>query len=117
MANPTIAMNGTSFAPTSIEVTTDKIGITKRAANGKLYFYFRANKRKWAMEWNSLQESGVGAIRTIGALTTAFTLVDEAGTSHTVIVPPGGYSQELSAERISLANVAYYNVSLQLEEV
>lgn len=117
MANTTISLNGVSFSPTTVEVSFEKIGTTKRAANGKLYFYFRALKRMWNIEWSNLPEGSLSAIRTIGALTSSFTFIDEFGASFTVIVPPGGYSAEMSAERISLANVFYYDVSLQLEEV
>lgn len=117
MANTYITMNSVVFSPTTVEVSFDKIGTTKRAANGKLYFYFRAIKRKWSISWTALPEANLAAIRALGALTSSFTFIDEHGTSYTVVVPPGGYSAELSAERRSLAGVFYYDVSLELEEV
>lgn len=117
MANTYITMNSVTFSPTTVEVSFDKIGTMKRAANGTLYFYFRSIKRKWSIAWTGLPETSLAAIRTLGALTSSFILIDEAGTSYTVIVPPGGYSAELSAERRSLAGVFYYDVSLEVEEV
>jgi hypothetical protein len=117
MANTSISLNGSSFSPTTIETAIEKIGITKRAANGTLYFYFRANKRVWNISWSGLPESLLTGIRTIGLLTASFIMIDEFGSSFTVIIPPGGYTQEMSAERRSLAGTFYYDVSLQVQEV
>jgi hypothetical protein len=117
MANTTISLNGTSFSPTTIETTIQKFGTTKRAANGRLYFYYRGTKRFWTIEWTGLPEASLSAIRAIGILTTSFTFIDEFGVSFTALVPEGGYTHEMAAERRSLAGVFYYDVTLQLEEV
>lgn len=115
--NTYITLNGTNFFPTSIERGLNKVGDFRRAANGTAYYYHRANKNTWTITWNKLRETSLSAITTIGALTASFTFVDEAGTSYTVLVPPGGYSHSLNADSISSGGIFYYDVSLTLEQV
>lgn len=114
--NTLVSLNGSSFTPTSVAVRLLRIGDSRRAANGKLYYYHRANKRAWDLQWTSLPETQLSAIQTIGLLTSTFTFIDEAGSSYTVLVPDGGYSATLAASKASRANFFYYDVALTIEE-
>jgi hypothetical protein len=115
--NTYISLNGTRYYPSSVDVKLDKVGDTHRAANGTLYYYHRANKRSWSLQWKSLIETSISGLRSIGILTAPFTFIDESGTSYTVLVPPGGYSAKLDAGNISHANVFYYDITIELTEV
>lgn len=117
MSNKFIKLNGTNFYPTSIELSINAIGELKRAANGAARYYLRANKRAWAISWTGLPESQLAAIRTIGLLMTTFTFQDEFGATFTVVVTPGGFTQSMSADKISRAGIIYYDVTLNIEEV
>jgi len=115
--NTSISLNGSLFNPTSVSARLIRVGDSRRAANGTLYYYHRSNKLAWDIQWNSLAETNLSAIQTIALLTSSFAFIDEASTSYTVLVPDGGYSAVLSASKASRANFYYYDVTLTIEQV
>lgn len=112
-----IYLNGSPFNPTSVESEEDKIGESKRMADGTLRYYHRAFKSKWTISWTAIRETFVPAIRTISRLTTAFTFVDYDGVSHSVIVLPGSFKTTVSAEKVDGAGVKRYDITLTLDEI
>lgn len=117
MSNQYITINGTSFNPTSIEYSIEKVGESRRMADGTLRYYHRANKYKWTLQWASVRESRVSAIQTVGELTTSTTFIDYEGVSHTVILLPGCFKKTLSADKVASLTARYFDVELVLDEV
>lgn len=115
--NNYIVLNSTNFYPTAITSSLDKIGDLKRAANGTLYYYHRANKRNWELVWTSLPETDLSGIRTIAELTSSFTFTDENNTNYTVLVPSGGFEVTLAADKMRKDGFFYYDVTLRLDQV
>lgn len=116
MAVNPVSMNGTTFYPTSVDLNPMRIRDERRARSGAARIYDWGIKNRWSLEWRGVTESVANAIRTIGTLAGTFVYIDTDGTSYTVYVPAGGWSQSISAERRSLANVYYLDVTLKLEE-
>jgi len=117
MSTQYIFMNGVQFNPSEVEMKDDeKIGESRRMADGTLRYYHRAFKGQWSIKWNGVKESFVPAIRAIGRLTTAFTFVDYEGVSHTVMILPGNFTRTLSADKVS-PGIKRYDISMTLDEV
>jgi hypothetical protein len=114
MANTHIILNAGTFYPTSVDMTPERIADVSRMRSGKLKVYHWANKYTWDITWNGVHESQVAAIRAIGLQTSTFGFTDVDGTTYTVVVSPGGYSQSLSAERQSIGGTYYYDITLTI---
>jgi len=112
-----IYLNGGQFNPSEVEMKDDeKIGESRRMADGTLRYYHRAFKSQWVLKWNGVKEVYVPAIRAIGRLTSSFTFIDYESVSHTVMILPGGFSRTLSADKVS-PGIKRYDVTMTLDEV
>lgn len=112
-----ISLNGTSFTPSGIDEAREKIGSVIAAANGSRRFAHRAHKREWTLTWTNVAATVRDAVRTIYALTTTFTYVDENSNSITVLCLPGGFQSSVSL--ISYEGGALtlrYTVTLKVSE-
>jgi hypothetical protein len=123
MAN--ISLNGTTYdgtpaagsnpwKPASITRRDIKIGVTNVAADGTRTLVLRGIKREWDIEWEKVNATTRNALRTLHALTTTFTFVDEDGTSWTVQTEEGDH--EDSTAYTSGANVQYYDTKITLRQ-
>lgn len=93
----TISLNGTSFTPSGVDETREKIGSAIQAANGARRFAHRAHKRTWTLTWTHVTATVRDAVRAIYALTTTFAYVDENANSVTCLCLPGGFQSSVSA--------------------
>ena len=112
-----IYLNGVQFNPTSVESEEERIGESRRMGDGTLRYYHRAFKSKWTITWEKVRESYVPAIRTISRLLTTFTFIDHEGTSHTVMVLPGGFKTTLHADGVDMVGIKRYTITLAIDEV
>ncbi len=112
-----IFMNGTQFNPTSVDTEEEKVGDSKRMADGTMRYYHRAFKNKWSIKWSRLRESSFTAIRTVAQLTTSFTFKDYDNVSWTVVILPGGFKHTIAADGVDSAGVKRYDVELVLDQV
>ncbi len=112
-----VYLNSVMLNPSAIDAKPDeKIGESRRMADGTLRYYHVAFKGEWTLTWNGIKEAYVPAIRAIARLTTSFTFIDYDSVSHTVIILPGGFSSNLSAEKVS-PGIKRYDLSMTLSEV
>lgn len=123
MAN--ISLNGTTYSgtplslgapwkPSKITRRIIKIGTTNIAANGTRTLVLRGNKSEWDLEWEKVDAITRNAIRTLHALSTTFTFVDEDGASWTVQTEEG--DQEDTTAFTSPSNTQYYDTSITLRQ-
>jgi len=119
MSNNYITLNGTQFHPTSVESEDDRIGETRRMGDATLRYYHRAFKSRWTIHWSGLREnkSEYSALKTLNAVTTSFTFTDVDGVSFTVLILPGGMKRSLSADRMNMAGLKYYDIDLVIDQV
>lgn len=112
-----ISLNATSFTPGGIDEDREKIGSAIQAANGARRFAHRAIKRSWTLTWSGVTATVRDQVRTIYALTTTFTYVDENSNSITVFCPPGGFASKVSLITVeSGATTLRYDVTLKIVE-
>ncbi len=113
----TISLNGTSFTPSGIDMAREKIGSVITAANGARRFAHRAHKREWTLTWANVTATVRDQVRTVYALTTSFTYIDENSNSITVLCLPGGYQETVSLISYEGGAVTLrYTVTLNLSE-
>lgn len=112
-----IFMNGVQFNPTSVDTEEEKIGESKRMADGTMRYYHRAFKSKWSVKWTKVRETNMAAIRAVAQLTTSFTFKDYDNTSWTVVILPGGFKHTITADGVDSAGVKRYDVELTLDQV
>ena len=112
-----ITLNSTTFYPSDVQETFEKIGVVFEAANGNRRFLHRANKRSWNISFQSVPLATVVALRTIAALTSTFTFTDENSNSFTVFCDTGALKTNVAIlAKQSGSQVLYYNADLQLLE-
>jgi hypothetical protein len=112
-------MNSVQYNPTSIEIEDDRIGTNRRMGDATLRYYHRAFKSRWSIHWSGLRETKAEytALKALGLVTAAFTFTDVDGTSHSVLILPGGFKRSLAADRMNQLGIKYYDVDLVLDEV
>lgn len=113
MSYKRVTIGGTTFYPSTVDVTEERIGDTERMADGTLRFWHRAFKNTWTLTWNKLPESSLTSLRAKYRVTTSFTFNDENNTNWTVISTK--FDTKLSV--IGLNGIIYYDVTLELQEV
>lgn len=112
-----VYLNGTQVNPSELDAKADeKIGESRRMADGTLRYYHVAFKGEWTLTWNGLKETYLSALVTIARLTTSFTFIDYNSVSHTVMILPGGFTTKLSADKVS-PNMKRWDISMTLTEV
>jgi hypothetical protein len=93
----------------------------KRALNGQLMTAHRATKIKATLTFAGLTEAQRSSVLSAAATTTSVTLVDEAGTSYTVVVQ--AITKDLVRtepaveESTSTTGPGYYDMSVDVEEI
>lgn len=113
-----VILNSVTLYPTTIK--TEDVRITYnsspvRMLNGGLRVWHTTFKKKWELTWDSIHEDYVPAIRNIFRTTAAITFNDPDNVSYSVVTT--GFTENLSAEQISLAGKMYYNLTLTFEQV
>lgn len=113
----TISLGGTSFTPSGVDMAREKIGTAIQAANGSRRFAHRAHKREWTLTWTNVTAAVRDQVRTVHALTTTFTFVDQNSNSITVLCLPGSYQESVSTISYEGAAVTLrYTVTLKVSE-
>lgn len=111
-----VILNGVTLYPTAIDEDDIRIALgPERMLDGTLRIWHRAFKHRWTLNWSSLPEALLPAIRTLYRTTTSMTYNDEDNTNHTVVTV--SKTENLAADRISRPGIMYYDVELVLEEV
>ncbi len=112
----TISLAGTSFTPSSIDESREKIGTVITAANGARRFAHRNHKREWTLTWKDVTATVRDQVRTVYALTTTFAYVDENANSVTCLCLPGGFQSSISTITYEGAVTLRYTVTLKVSE-
>jgi len=114
--NQYITINSITFNPTSVETSVERVGESRRMADGSLKFYHRADKKKWTLQWTSVRAALVINIEDVASITNTTTFIDYDNTSHTVVFLPGAFKKTLSADKVTPSQ-RYYDVTLVVDEV
>lgn len=112
----TIAKNTVTFG--------DKI----EAVDGSVHYLHRSFKEQWTVSWNLIRYSAPTnyPLATVQKLKELYRSVALSGTSlvlgiegqkYNVIPDPNSWSEQLSANEVSMTNVPYYTVSFKVVEV
>lgn len=111
------SINGTSYSVgiTNVKIDTMQIGVEIRAANGARRFAQRAIKREISVEFQQISVTLLNQLRTVAALATSFTFIDENAVSYTVICSDKPLSQGAGA--ILNDGSVEYDCTLTLWEV
>lgn len=117
-----ITLNGTTFYPSDVPKTIEKIGVSLVAANGSRTWVQRTtaagaaiHKRVWVIPWRGVSNTVRAAVQTIFLLTAPFTFVDHLGTSYTVQCEADGYDETVSL--VQTDSINYYDITLTIYEV
>jgi hypothetical protein len=107
--------------PTGLTRKEEKIGRVLVAANGARTWVQRVDgssnpirKRTWEIAWDKANETTRAALRTLNALATTWTFVDQLGTSYTVQTEAEDYEEEYAMT--DSANNLYYRCKLTVRE-
>jgi len=121
-----LVLNGTTYSgtpltpatprkPNGIDLEFAKVGTTLIAADGTRRFVARGTtKRTWKITWERAAEATRSALRTLAALTTTWTFVDQLGASYTVQTEQDDYTEDYAAT--DLAGNLYYDITLTVRE-
>src|SRR5262245_27025272 len=109
-----ITLNGVTFYAKDIKVEQARIGATIRAANGKRRFALRAVKRQWTIEFDNLLIANLSSLRTIHALSSTFTSLDENASSIDVLCQEQPLSSSVNLLRPD--GRVYYNATIVILE-
>lgn len=115
-ANNPIQLNSVQYRPSTISRTITIVGGSTRMASGRLRTYIRAKKSSWSISWKGATETVLNQLKTLAALNTTFTFVDDQGTSFTVLFDGDVLQIELAGETISIAGLKYYELSITINE-
>lgn len=121
-----LVLNGTTYSgtptslsnpwkPDSLDLQIAKIGPTLVADDGTRRFVSRGTSKKtWKITWNRANETTRAAVRTLAALTTTWTMVDQLGTSYTVQTEQDDYTEDYAMTTI--ANDLRYKLELTVRQ-
>ena len=110
------AAPGTPFKPNSYGVADTNVGVVVVSANGTRRWVGRSIRKKtFSLSWNLANETTRAALRTLSALNTTFTFVNELGVSYTGCQLEGSDYQETFVMS-DLANTPYYNIQIVIRE-
>lgn len=106
---------GTPRKPDSIDLEDEKIGVVLVADNGARRFVLRGTQKKtWTIAWKGAGEATRSALRTLAALTTTWTFVDQLGVSYTVQTEQNDYTENYAFTDPS--NNIYYDLTLKVRQ-
>ena len=123
-----VTYNGTPIAnlanprkPTGLTRKETKIGAALVAASGKRTWVQRVDgasapirKREWEVTWDKGNLTTRNALRTLHALATTWTFVDQDGSSYTVQTEEGDYQEDYVTT--DKAGNLYYSLKLTVRE-
>lgn len=125
-------LNGADFSqfikPTSINRIENAVGEKLEAVDGSVTYMHRAFKRAWNLTWNNIVYSAnsgypLNTVKDLKLLYAGIGYVDSEfwfcvdNNTFRVIPDPGSWTEDLSANTVSLTNKPYYNVSFKLVEI
>lgn len=109
-----ILLNNTSFTPSDIKESEERVGTSWRAANGRRRLALRGVKRAWAIEWAKVLLATLEQVRAVYRMTTDFTYVSESGEFVTVFCDTDAL--QVSRPFIAGDGTVYYQVTLTIKE-
>lgn len=118
-----IALNGTTYNGSGgnpqppdangIRRTDTKVGTLLIAASGRRHWVSRnAVKPTWELTWTNCSAATRNAVRTVAALNTTFTFVDDDGTSWTCQCEDDAFEQQTSFTKHD--GTSLYNVKITM---
>lgn len=109
-------INSVTFYPSDISMDTRVTGVMFEALDGSRRASRRNKKLDITLTWNKVSLTILNQVRALAALTTTFTLVDENGTSYTVLCPVDTNPLSSSVADVLQGGTVEYNVTLQVIE-
>jgi hypothetical protein len=125
-------INGVAFnqsiKPTSIKRAENNVGEKLQAVDGSVIYMHRSFKRAWDLTWDRIVFSGSLSypLNTVAGLRYIYTGVQYVNSefwltvdnqTFQIIPDPGSWSEDLSANSVSLTNKPYYNVTFRVVEI
>lgn len=112
----------------SILKNTVTFGDKLEAVDGSVHYLHRSFKEQWTISWNLIRYSAPAnyPLATVQKLKELYRSVASSGTSivlsvqgqqYNVIPDPNSWSEQLSANEVSMTSVPYYTVSFKVIEV
>jgi|DEB3_MinimDraft_2_1074329.scaffolds.fasta_scaffold04897_2 hypothetical protein len=109
----------------SFQKSTVTFGDKLEAVDGSVHYMHRSFKDQWTFTWNLIRYSAPEGypLATVEKLKTFYRSVALSGTSinlviqgqtYNVIPDPNSWSEQLSANEVTLTNVPYYTVSFRV---